>query len=321
MDSRQIKNLNCPFIEIKRIKKMLLKYWDLIQRSAIEWYNNKLSRLAAALAYYTIFSLAPLLIISIAIASIVLEKNSIQETLINNMQEMLGKNAADQIQTMLNVTLDFSSNYLEAIVGVIILLVGASGFFGQLQESLNTVWGVETKSGRGIVGVIRDRFFSFSMVMGLAFLLLVSTLYSIVLNYLYTHFYYFLPASNIIMHVSNSVFTIAIVTFIFAAIFKVLPDVIIKWKDVWAGALITAILFTAGKFALATYFGHMDFSSSFGAASSLIIVIVWVYYSSQILLFGAQFTKVYATANNRHPMKASESAVAIHITKEGSNIV
>ena len=211
----------------------------------------------------------------------------------------MGSDVAAALEGMIAETRKPSRGIAATIIGFTTLLVGASGVFGQLQSSLNILWDVDRKPTTGLWGLIRDRFFSFTLVLGTAFLLLVSLVLSTAINLLGAWMSRILPAPEFILQALNSVISFGIITFLFAAIFKWLPDVKVKWKDVWIGAVITAALFTLGKLALGIYLGYTAANSGFGAAGSLVLILLWVYYSSQILFFGAEFTQVHARASER----------------------
>lgn len=266
----------------------------LIQETIAEWNEDKASRLAAALAYYTIFSLAPLLIIAIAIAGSVFGETAAQNQIVGQIQGLVGHEAAQVIQTMILNASRPGAGTIASIVGVITLLFGASGLFGQLQDALNTIWEVTPRPDRGVVGVIRDRFWSFTMVLGTGFLLLVSLILSAVLTGVATYLQSLVPEFVQVWQIVNLIVSFAVVTFLFALIYKVIPDAKIAWNDVWIGAIVTSLLFSIGRYVIGLYLGSSAIGSAYGAAGSLVILLVWVYYSAQILLLGAEFTQVYA---------------------------
>ena len=268
--------------------------WHLLKTTASKWSDDKAPRLGAALAYYTVFSIAPLLVIVIGIAGLVFGEKAAEGAIVQQISGLVGEQSAAAIQTMLANARTPSSGGLAAAVGIVTLLIGASGLFGQLQDALNSIWGVEPKPGRGVLGMLKDRFLSFVAILGTAFLLLVSLVISALLSAVGAVFNAWLPAPEIVLHLVNSAVSFGVITILFAMIFKLLPDVKIAWRDVWLGAVVTALLFTIGKYALALYLGKSDVGSAYGAAGSLVIILVWVYYSAQILLFGAEFTAVYA---------------------------
>ncbi|MGE5224422.1 MAG: YihY/virulence factor BrkB family protein [Omnitrophica WOR_2 bacterium] len=260
-----------------------------------EWSEDKVSRLAAALSYYTVFSLAPFLVIIIAIIGLILgNQQNVQNQVMVQIQDLVGQSGAQAIQSMIEGARRPSSSIIAAMLGVVFLLLGASGLFGQLQDSLNTIWEVTPKPNQGILGIVKQRFFSFAMVLGIAFLLLVSLIISTVLSALGRFTLGLFPGFDVIMQVINFIFSFAVVTLLFALMFKYLPDVKISWGDVWFGSIVTALLFTIGKFLIGLYLGRSSYTSTYGAAGSLVILLLWIYYSGQILFLGAEVTKVYA---------------------------
>ncbi|KTC73736.1 ribonuclease BN [Legionella birminghamensis] len=275
-------------MDFKRVFKHLLENWSA----------DKVATLSAGLSYYTIFSLAPLLIISIAIAGLVFDPDSVRQNLLQQFAKTFGTAPAEQIKMMIS-SVKPSMHLFAKIVSIIILLFGASGFFGALQTGLNTVWGVTPKSDRGFWGIIADRFLSFTLVLGVGFLLLVSLIISLILSIISSRLLQLLPQFAFLGYGLNFVISITGITLLFAMIFKIIPDVLLRWKDVWLGAFITALLFTLGKFLLGLYLSHSNLAEGFGASGALIIILVWIYYSAQILFTGAEFTKVYYLEKNK----------------------
>lgn len=273
-----------PFILVK----------ELFQETFSEWSKDKASRLAAALSYYTIFSVAPLLVIAIAVAGLVFGRKAATDQIVYEIRGLVGDQGAQVIQTILQNASKTTSGILATVVGIATLLLGASGAFGQLQDSLNTIWEVKPKAGRGVKGVLRDRFLSFSMVLVIGFLLMVSLLLSALLSGLGKFLSDLLPMSSMVMQAINFGISFGVTTVLFALIFKVLPDAYVRWRDVWVGAAVTALLFSLGRFLIGLYLGRASVSSAYGAAGSLVVVLLWVYYSAQILFLGAEFTQVYA---------------------------
>ncbi|HRQ39193.1 MAG TPA: YihY/virulence factor BrkB family protein [Chloroflexota bacterium] len=268
---------------------------QLIVESFKEWQTDKASRLAAALSYYTVFSIPPLLTIALAIAGRLVGQQAARAELMQQSQNLVGETGAEAIQQILENASQPEASSLAAIIGIAVLLFGASGVFMQLQDAMNTIWNVQPSPDRGIIGTIKDRFLSFSMVVGVGFLLLVSLIISSMLAAFYNYIgNWQLLSIGPLAQVIDIALSFIIVTFLFALIFKVIPDVQIKWRDVWPGAVVTAFLFTIGEWALSFYLGNMAPESTYGAAGSLIVLLLWVYYSAQILFFGAEFTQVYA---------------------------
>ncbi len=269
--------------------------WLLLKETLSQWMNDQTSLMAAALAYYTVFSLAPLLIIVIAIAGSLLGEQAAEGELVAQIQGVIGKDGAQLIQTAIENAshLDPSQGPIPTLINISLLLSGATIVFGQLQKSLNTIWGVEPKPGNGVIDFLRKRLLSFSMVLVIAFLLLVSLVLSTSLMVLGNYLRDLIPGFTYLWQVLNFIVSFGIITLLFAMIFKILPAAKIAWKDVWMGAAITAVLFNIGKSMLAFYLGHTSFASAYGAAGSLVIILIWVFYSAQILFLGAEFTQVY----------------------------
>ena len=246
------------------------------------------------MAYYTVFSLAPLLMIAIAMASLAFDREAARDQILAQLQDLVGPTGAKAIEAMLQNASSPASGVIATIIGVITLFVGASGVFGELQASLNTIWDVPEREGGGIWRFIKNRFLSVLMVLGTGFLLLVSLILSAGIAAAGSFLLGVLPLPEGVLHVMNFALSLGMITVLFALIYKVLPDAPIAWRDVWTGALLTAFLFEIGKLLIGLYIGKANFASSYGAAGSLVIILVWVYYSTQILLFGAEFTEVYA---------------------------
>jgi len=252
-------------------------------------------QLAAALSYYTLFSLAPLLVIVISIAGFAFGRDAAQNRIVETIQSLVGRESAAAIQAIIqNASSKPDSGFLSTMLGLIILLVGAGGVVGQLQTSLNTIWGVTPKAGRDIWGFVRQRFISFGLVLGIGFLLLVSLAVSALLTGLSRFIGDLFGASAFVAHAFDFVVSLIFVTALFAMIYKILPDVNIEWRDVWIGAALTSFLFSIGKIIIGMYLGSTGVTSPYGAAGSLITILLWVYYSGQILFFGAELTQAYA---------------------------
>ncbi len=285
----------------------------LVTQSFKEWQEDKASRLAAALSYYTIFSLPPLLVISLAIVGRFYDRQAAQEQLLDQAAGILGQTGSEAIGQILENASDPTLSSIAAIISVIMLIFGASGVFTQLQDALNTIWEVQPKPSRGILGTIKDRFFSFTMVLSVAFLLLVSLLLSTFLSGISQFLAGLAPEAVLLARILNFVISFGGIALLFALIFKVIPDVKITWHDVWLGAAVTAVLFTIGKWAIGFYLGQSATASTYGAAGSLIVLLLWVYYSTQILFLGAEFTQVYA---NRFGDEIVADEGAIPLTSE-----
>ena len=268
---------------------------SLFKQTASEWMEDDAPSLGAALAYYTVFSLAPLMTIAIAIAGFFFGKEAAQGQIFDELRGLLGEEGGKAVEEMVqSANAQPTAGVVATIISVIMLLFGASGVFGQLQASLNAIWGVKAKPGRGVLGMIQDRLLSFGFTLVVGFLLLVSLLLTAGMALMADWIGGLMPGSEALAYVLNIVLSLSMITLLFATIFKFLPDAKIAWHDVWIGAFLTALLFTIGKFALGIYLGKSGVASSYGAAGSLIVLLLWVYYSSQILFFGAEFTQVYA---------------------------
>lgn len=269
------------------------EYYYLLKRTAECWWDDKVPRLGAALAFYSVLSIGPLLLIVTAIAGLVFGREAVTGQLATQIQGLVGKEAAETLQMAVANAYQPDTGILAAALGLGTLLFAASGVFAQLQDALNTIWGIETKS-RPFIYTIKDRFLSFTMVLGTGFLLMTSLTVSAGLAAFGEMFFGRFETFAAIMELVNFLVSFGVITILFALIFKVLPDAHIQWKDVWLGAVLTAALFTIGKFLIGLYLGKSALSSTYGAAGSLVIILIWVYYSSQILFFGAEFTQVYA---------------------------
>ncbi|MBE9118707.1 YihY/virulence factor BrkB family protein [Lusitaniella coriacea LEGE 07157] len=286
---------------------------SLFKETIREWQEDKTSRLAAALAYYTVFSLAPLLIIAIAIAGAIFGEEAARGEIVGQIQGLVGLEGAKVIEAAIENANKPDVSSVASLLSVIALLFGASGVFAQLQDALNTVWEVQSKPGGGIGGFIRKRVLSFSAVFGIGFLLLVSLVVSAVLAGLNKYLSSLVPGIDALWQILNFGISFGVITLLFALMYKYLPDVRIKWSDVWIGAAITALLFAIGKFALGLYLGRGSFGSTYGAAGSLVVLLAWVYYSAQILFFGAEFTQVYA---RRYGSNIVPDEHAVRLTEE-----
>jgi membrane protein len=266
---------------------------DLFKQTFIEFNEDKVPRLGAALAYYTIFSVGPLLLIAVAMSGLIFGQEAARGQLSGELGKVFGLEMAKSLEQMIEAAAKPDSGTLATIIGVVTLLIGASGVFGQLKDALNTIWNVEPKKGSGIKNFVMQRFLSMAMVLGIGFLLLVTLIIDTVISaaggYLQR-----MIGGEAVMQLIELVLSFAVATVLFAAIFRILPDLKIAWRDVWLGALFTSLLFVLGKWGLAVYLGKAAPGSAYGAAGSLVILLIWVYWSAQILLLGAEFTQVYA---------------------------
>ncbi len=266
----------------------------LLRMTIVKWQADKASRLAAALAYYTAFSLAPILVIVIAILSPAFGEEAAQAQILAQFTDYVGKDGASIVEVMMRDTQQPGSGIAATLSSLGFLVFGATGMFAQLQDSLNTIWQVKPKPGRGLVSFIRDRILSFAMVVGIGLLLLAALIFSAALAVVSE---FITQGSEGLIEIGqylDLIISFGVITILFAMIYKVLPDVLIQWSDVWVGAIMTSILFASGKSLIGLYLGHSSFSSTYGAAGSLAVLLFWVYYSAQILFFGAELTQVYA---------------------------
>ncbi len=268
----------------------------LLKKTFKEWNDDEPFRLSAVVAYYAIFSLPALLIITVNVAGFFLEKEAVQGEISTQISSMIGKDAANSIETMIQNASDPGQTPIAIIIGIATLLFGATGVFYQLQISLNQIWEVEVnKDAAGIKKVAIDRATSLGLVIALGFLLLISLLITTVLSSLSNWINAQLPDFMVpVFFVVEMLVSLAVITVVFALMFKVLPDVKISWRDTWIGALITAILFVVGKFGIGLYFGQSDPVSVYGVAGSVVLIMLWVFYSCLIVFFGAEFTQVFA---------------------------
>jgi membrane protein len=295
----------------------ITSFWPIVQEAASQWVADKAPRLGAALAYYTIFSIAPLLVIAIGIAGLVFGEETARVELAAQVDHLVGKKGGEAVDAMLESASDPVNGTVGTALGIIMLFLGAAGLFGQLQDALNTVWEVQPKPGRGVWGVIRDRFLSMTMVLGISFLLLVSLIVSAILSAIGGAFgdFQLVVAGQIL----TTLLDLVVITLLFALIFRYLPDAEVAWRDVWFGAATTAVLFTVGKFLIGFYLGQAGVGSAFGAVGSLAVLLVWLYYASQILLFGAELTKAYANrmGSRIRPKEHAERVTAETRAQEG----
>ncbi len=277
-------------------KKLTVKgLWAVLKDSFKGFSNDNVTKLSGSLAYYTVFSLGPLLVVIISLCSIFLGREAVEGKIFEQLSGFVGHDTALQLQEIIKNASVAGKGKLAAVIGIITLLIGATTVFGDIQDSINKIWGIKPKPKKSWLKLLQNRFLSFSVIASLGFLLLVSLGISAIIETLMNSFKARYPdVAVIIVYIVNLVLTLGIITLIFAVIFKVLPDAKIKWKDIMAGAVATALLFMLGKFGISFYISKTNVGSTFGAAGSIVILLVWVYYSSIILYFGAEFTKAYA---------------------------
>jgi membrane protein len=266
----------------------------LLKKAFHAWMKDKAPRMGAALAFYTVFSLAPLLILVIAVGGLFFGESVAQTQIITQIAALIGQEGGQAVATLIEAARRPSSGVLATIIGILTLLIGSTGALVELQDGLNRVWKVRDDTGFAIL--LRQRLMSLALILGIAFLLLVSLVVSAIIAALGTFVSGHVPATEWFWHGSDFIVSCAVVTVLFAMIFKILPDTSVRWNDVWIGATATSILFTLGKFLMGLYIGKSAITSAYGAAGSFVVVLMWVYYSAVLLYYGAEFTKAYADA-------------------------
>ncbi len=275
--------------------------WNLLKDTFSSSIDDKIIKLSGALAYFTVFSIGPMLLIIIYFADLFYGREAVEGTIFSQIKDFIGPDAAAQIQEIIrNATLSGKS-HIAAMLGFVTLIIGATTVFAEIQDSINSIWNLKPKPKKSWLKLILNRLLSFSIVVALAFLLLVSLIITSLVEALSNRLFHVFPdiAVNVVYAV-NLIITFMVTTLLFGIIFKVLPDAKIKWKDVFTGAMVTALLFMLGKFAITFYIGKSNIGSTYGTAGSLVVILLWVYYSSIILYFGAEFTKAYAATYGGH---------------------
>jgi membrane protein len=288
--------------------KSLKATWQLIKETLSSWSDDKAPRMGAALSYYTAFSLAPILVLAIAIAGLAFGRDAVQGRIAGQLEGLLGHDSAAVVQTMLAKASQRGSGAIAIVVGLATLFIGATGVVIELQDALNTVWKVIPKPGRGIRGLIRDRLLSVGLILSFGFLLLVSLVMSAGLEFIGSVLGGIIPGWVILGYILNYAVSLMAIAALVAMIFKILPDAHVAWKDVLIGAFVTSVLFHIGKYLIGLYVGRASVGSAFGAAGSLAVLLVWIYYSAQLILLGAEFTRCYATRFG-HWVVATKGAV------------
>lgn len=277
------------------------KIWNVLKDAVNGWWNDNIPHLGAAISYYTLFAMSPILIVAIAIAGFFFGAEAVRGEVVGQIQGLVGHSGALAVQAMLEGASKHSSNVLVTVVGLVTLFLGATGLFLELQTALNFIWRVKPKPDAGIRDFLLQRLISFGLVFAVGFLLLVSLLVSAALAALDTYFGHRFPAYVVLGQVLNIVVSLGVITLLFAMIYKALPDVKLGWRDVWLGGFVTSVFFTIGKFLIGLYLGTSSMASSYGAAGSVVVLLLWVYYSSQIILLGAEFTRAWVEYGGRAP--------------------
>jgi len=300
------------------IFRIMANTWKIFKQSVTEFLNDNCIKLSASLSYYTIFALGPTLIIIISFAGIFLGRDAVEGKLYGEIKNLIGAAAAAQVQSIIANLQHNDQTVVAAVIGVVLLILGATGVFTEIQGSINYIWSIRAKPKKGWLKFLTNRLISFSLVISCGFILLVSLTINAVMELLNEKLQiYFKSVTIIAFYVLNLVLIFAVITALFAIIFKVLPDATLRWKDVIVGAAFTALLFMLGKFLISLYIGKSNVGLTYGAAGSIIVILVWVYYSSLILYFGAEFTKIY-TIQHGAGIRPTQTAVFIikHEAKE-----
>lgn len=287
----------------------MLKIWQLIKATAKGWSDDYVSSMGAALAFYTLFSIAPMLLIVLSIAGFVFGLEAARGEISGQLNHLMGEQGAAAVEALLQNVNKPQDGLIATIIGVVLLLIGATTVFGELQSSLDRIWGVpERAKVNGLIALLRERLLSFGMILGIGFILMVSLIFSAALSALGQLWPPNLTEWVKLLNFFNALFSFFMTTVMFALIYKWMPSAKIRWDEVWIGAVITAILFTVGKFLIGLYIGRSEIASGFGVAGSLVALLIWVYYSAQIFLLGAEFTlaysNIYGSRKDSHSVKA-----------------
>lgn len=290
------------------------KFVSMIKEAGLSFYEHNAFRFGASLAYYTVVSLAPLIIIALSVASLIFERHTVQTMMLSEMRDMIGEEGAKGIQNVIQ-NAQQQSGILATVLGIIAFAVGYTAVFFELQTALNTLWGVKAQPQQNVTSAVRKYALAFALAGVIGFLLLVSLVVSTVLSALGQVLQNWQPELYILWNIVNFIFSFVVIFLLFAILFKYIPDVEIAWNDVWIGAAITTALFAIGKFLIGMYLGQSSISSSYGAAGSIVVILVWVYYSAQILFFGAELTQVYA---NRYGSRIVPSPHAVPRDEEAA---
>lgn len=297
-------------------KKSKHRLWRIIKNASNGFIDDKVMKLSGALSFYMIFSMGPLLLIIITMCSIFFGRAAVEGKVYTQLERFVGHDTAAQLQSIIQHAAISGKSTLATIIGVIFLLIGASSVFAEMQDSINMIWGLKPKPKSGWIAFLKNRLLSFSIIVSLGFLLLVSLSFSALVEAFGNHLKLIIPGISVILvYVINFCITVGITTFIFAVVFKVLPDAEIKWKDVTIGSVATMVLFLFGKFAISFYISKSNVGSTYGAAGSLIILLLWIYYSAMIVYFGAEFTKFYAITYGDE-IKPTDYAVTVRQIEE-----
>ncbi len=292
-------------------KESTLRWWRITSDAVKLWLDCNAFSHAGSLAFYTLFSLAPVFIIAVSVIGLVLGEEAAQGQIVAQLQDVMGREAASAVEQAVARSRIEESGLLPTLLGVAALLIGATTVFAQMQSSLNTIWGVAARPNRSSLFLfLKSRLLSLTVVLAIGFVLLVSLLLGVVLRAVLHFARQFVPAVAALLSGTELLLSLLVVSLLFCAIFKVLPDVVLRWRDVVGGALVTALLFSVGRYAIAAYLAYTATASTYGAAGSVVLILLWVYYSSLILLFGAAFTKTHVLAQG-HAVVPRNSAVRV----------
>ncbi len=284
-----------------RRRLRLSQVWPIFKTGLAGWWNDNVPRLGASLAYYTLFAIAPVLLVAIAIAGRVFGPEAVRGEIVGQVQGLIGKEGGRAVQALLAGASNPSSGLIATIIGTITFLFAATGAFLELQTALNTIWRVQTKSSASIRDFLFQRLISFGIVVAIGFLLIVSLAVSAALAAASAWLNVRMPGMPLVWDILNNLVALAVMALLFALLYKVLPDVKLEWRDVWVGAFMTSVLFAIGKTLIGLYLGRSSTASSYGAAGSVIVLLLWVYYSSQIVLLGAELTRAYTESHSEKP--------------------
>ena len=294
--------------------------WTLLKEAFADWSRHNVPKLGAALAYYTVLSTAPLVVVVVAVVGLVFGEQAARGQIMRQLQNQVGREGAEAIQTIIANAYQPKSGIIATVLGLITLFIGASGVLVELRDSLNRIWDAPPQPNAGLWATVRDRLVSFGMLIAVGFLLLVSLILSAGITAASTHLDALLPIPGWVLEATNSLVSLIIITGLFAMIYRILPDVNITWRDTFLGAAFTSVLFTVGKFLIGLYLGKASIASAYGAAGSLVILLVWIYYSAQVFFFGAEFTHVFALRRGSHSpfIHAGTNVVTVPVEITGS---
>jgi len=297
--------------------------FEVLKNSFEGFVDHKVTKMSGALAYYTVFSMGPLLILIISLCALFLGREAVEGEIYAQLEGFMGKDTAAQLQDIIKNAAIGGKGKVAAIIGFVTLLIGATTVFAEIQDSINTIWGLKPKPKRGWLKMLQNRFLSFSVIISLGFILLVSLGITTVIDAFSSRLQTAFPdVTVIVFYVVNQILTLAIITIIFAVIFKVLPDAEIRFKDVISGAVVTAVLFMLGKFGISFYISQSNVGSTYGTAGSLVILLLWTYYSSIILYFGAEFTKAFAIKYGEeiHPNHYAVTTKQVEVESDNKSV-